>query len=217
MKFKDKFRSITTGSAHLMKSKQVESAGVWSKLAISHIIALVIVVLLALASTGKVPSSAAMATHAEIFVDPWQQALESYWGYQKLERQIGHDQTLKVVELVETSGHPDMIKAIIEVESAWRVKARSRKDARGLMQIRHIAAREVDPYVTNDELYEPVRNVVMGIEIFEKHMEYYMGFDDPEHWALTSYNRGRRGTFALKMDPPSTRYSRKVLELTDRM
>ena len=217
MKLKNIFRLNTAESANSMKAKKVETAGVWAKLLASHIVALTVVAVLLLVGNGNVPSSAAEASHAEIFVNPWQQALDSYWGYQKLEKQIGHDQTLKIVELVETSGHPEMIKAIIEVESAWRVNARSHKDARGLMQIRHIAAREVDPYVTNDELYEPLRNVVMGIEIFEKHMEYYLGFDDPEHWALTSYNRGRRGTFALKMDPPSTRYSRKVLDLTDRM
>ncbi len=183
----------------------------------SYILVIILLAVLVLTVNGFAPPQGIFELRREVFVDPWEKALNSYWGYKRLERQTGHQQAIQIVQLVETSEYPELVKAIIEVESSWRVMAQSRKDARGLMQIRLVAAHEVDSYVENDDLYDPILNVKLGIEIFDKHMEYFLGFDEPEHWALTSYNRGRSGTFALKMDPPETRYSRRVLNLSDRM
>ena len=137
------------------------------------------------------------------------------WGYQKLINNIGMDKTREVAELIESSFYPDLIRSIIMVESNWDPDARSNVDALGLMQVRMIAAGEVDPEITEELLFDPVTNVQIGIYIFEEHMKHFVEREATEHWALTSYNRGRGGTFALHIIPPSTDYSRKVLDLLD--
>lgn len=152
----------------------------------------------------------------EQFFDPLADKLE-FWGYQRLIHQIGEEKTRQVVGLIEYSAYPEFVRAMITVESAWWNDSRSNMDAIGLMQIRMIAASEVDPFISEDELFEPLTNVEIGIEIFEEHMKYFDVFDETEHWALTSYNRGRGGTFALKQSPPYTDYSLKVLELSEDM
>ncbi len=140
-----------------------------------------------------------------------------YWGYQKLQKQIGVDEANVIAKIIEDSEYPDLIRAIITIESAWKVDAQSFMDARGLMQIRQIAAQEVDPDVKPDDLYDPFTNIEIGIAIFMDHMAYFSDYKESEHWALTSYNRGRFGTFSLNQRPPRTRYSQKVLGLTDSM
>ena len=138
-----------------------------------------------------------------------------YWGYQKLAGQVGWSAVQEVVNLIEGSVYPALVKSIISVESNWDAFARSPRDAYGLMQVRMIAAVEVELDIEYFDLYDPVLNVRIGIAIFERHMEYFMGFDAAEHWALTSYNRGRCGAFELNLDPPRTRYSQKVLGLIE--
>jgi len=173
------------------------------------------VVILILAGQVHAPSLSAEQCEQLAAVRPWLEALASYDGYQALLSQAGPEATIKVIRLIETSFHPEMIRAIIEVESAWNVHARSSRDARGLMQIRSIAARDLDPGIDPDELFDPVVSVRLGIRIFEQHMDYFFGYDNTEHWALTAYNRGRSATFALNMTPPRTRYSRRVMKLTE--
>ncbi|NQT34908.1 lytic transglycosylase domain-containing protein [bacterium] len=146
-------------------------------------------------------------------VEPLLVALNSYEGYRDLLQQTGSDIAIEIIGLIENSSHPELVKSIIEVESNWRVDALSPRDARGLMQIRPVAGMEIEPELTPDDLFDPVLNVRIGIEIFERHMDYFLDFHDTEHWALTAYNRGRKGTFDLNLIPPSTRYSRKVLGL----
>jgi len=141
-------------------------------------------------------------------------ALNEYDGYRYLMRQTGSQKTIEIIRLIENSAYPDLVRAIIEVESNWRVNALSAKDAMGLMQIRLIAADEVEPGVHPDQLFEPVTNVMIGIVIFENLMDYFQRFGSAEHWALTAYNRGRKGTFNLDMYPPRTFYSNKVLNLS---
>lgn len=141
----------------------------------------------------------------------------NYWGYQKLQKQIGVEETKVVAKMIEDSEYPDLIRAIITTESSWNTKAESYADARGLMQIRQIAAQEVDPTVEPEDLFDPFTNVEIGIAIFKDHMQYFANYSGSEHWALTSYNRGRYGTFSLKQHPPRTRYSKKVLGLTETM
>ncbi|MFC2150096.1 lytic transglycosylase domain-containing protein [Calditrichota bacterium] len=181
---------------------------------LTHIPIIILLVSTQLASAPTATSELLKMRQAN---ERWIEAIVSYDGYKKLLRQTSSENTLAIVRLIETSEYPEMIRAIIEVESSWRVKARSHRDARGLMQIRPIAARQVDPALPPDKLFDPVVNVAIGIQIFQDHMEYFMGYDDPEMWALTSYNRGRSGTFALDMQPPDTRYSRKVLHRIDEM
>lgn len=135
-----------------------------------------------------------------------------FWGYKRLARQVGEEKAYIVANLIEQSSYPDLIRAIITVESSWWMQAISNREARGLMQIRMVAAKEIDPDITPELLFDPIRNIEIGIQIFEEHMDYFDDYKESEHWALTSYNRGRSGTFSLKQNPPETEYSLKVLE-----
>ena len=143
--------------------------------------------------------------------------VRDFWGYRKLADQIGHERAFIIASLIENSSYPDLIRSIITIESVWDVDAVSNREARGLMQIRMIAAQEIDSTITPQDLIEPMTNVELGIQIFEEHMDYFDRYNGAEHWALTSYNRGRYGTFQLEMKPPTTDYSRKVLELTNQL
>ena len=176
---------------------------------------LFLVAILLLTGTGYAPEHTGEYKEEVTEIEPLLAALDDYYGYQYLLRQIGSDKTIEVIRIIENSRYPELVKAIIEVESSWRVKARSHKNARGLMQVRPIAARDIDPEISQHELYDPVTNVRLGVQIFEKHMEYFSPFYETEHWALTAYNRGRKGTFKLKLDPPRTRYSSKVLDISN--
>ena len=176
-----------------------------------HLTLISLAAVLALAGVGNTPvleeapnPPQALTTH---FLE--------YWGYRKLADQVGLAKAREVAKMIDESAYPELVRSIISVESNWDPFALSSRNARGLMQIRMIAAREVAPEVEPYDLYDPILNVRIGIEIFEEHMDYFLGFDEPKHWALTSYNRGRRGTFALNMNPPRTRYSQKVLKLTE--
>lgn len=145
------------------------------------------------------------------------QLIWSYPGYQMLARQVGVVKAAIVAKLIEDSEYPELIRSIITVESSWQVRAVSSKNAIGLMQIRMIAAQDIDSTLTEMDLFDPITNVVVGMKIFYGNMHYFERFADTEHWALTAYNRGRAGTFALQSSPPATNYSRRVLELTAAM
>ncbi|HHE46351.1 MAG TPA: hypothetical protein ENL08_01435 [Bacteroidetes bacterium] len=175
---------------------------------------LVLAAVLLLAGTGYAPEHTAGYRMEMDAMRPLLSALNGYYGYQRLLKEVGSDETLEVIRIIENSRYPEMVRAIIEVESSWRVRAKSNRDARGLMQIREIAAREIVPDLDPDDLYDPVLNVRIGVRIFERHMKYFTAYPDAEHWALTSYNRGRKGAFSLKSSTPRTRYSNKVLSKT---
>ncbi len=177
----------------------------------------ILIITLALATTCEAPLLDDEYLSDIRKIEPYLESLNNYDGYRKLLKQVSSEQTLQVIQLIESSEYPEFVRAIIEVESGWFVQAHSYRNARGLMQIRPIAAWDIDPDITVDKLFDPVVNVSLGIQLFDDHMEYFFGWNDPEHWALTSYNRGRSGTFALDMHPPSTRYSRKVINHLSQM
>ena len=83
-----------------------------------------------------------------------------------------------------------LIYAVITVESSGRANARSGKDARGLMQIRPIAQREVQrvyPGTPDGNLFDPTYNVRIGTA----YLSYLMKrFDGDLHIALAAYNAG---------------------------
>jgi soluble lytic murein transglycosylase-like protein len=100
-----------------------------------------------------------------------------------------------------------LVRAIIQVESAFQERARSRKGAMGLMQIMPDTARQ---YAVADP-YEPRSNIEAGI----KHLKYLMT-RLPLSLALAAYNAGEAAVQRYRGIPPyaETRdYVTRVLKL----
>jgi soluble lytic murein transglycosylase len=110
---------------------------------------------------------------------------------------------------------PRLIIALIATESSFRSRAKSRVGARGLMQIRLLAAQEIAremrlPWRGADSLYDPAINVRMGTYYLAKMQRRFgdLGL------ALTAYNIGPtalRRLMVAKADIP-TGYSQRVLK-----
>lgn len=80
-----------------------------------------------------------------------------------------------------------MIK-LMYVESNYDPKARSNKGAYGLMQLQYPTAKDVDStLVSYWQLFEPERNIVVGVKYFKQLLDYYGG--DYKKAAI-AYNRG---------------------------
>jgi soluble lytic murein transglycosylase len=94
--------------------------------------------------------------------------------------------------LAETSKEFDLnlefMVGLMQVESSFRSNAASNMDAYGLMQVRMITARELDPTIeTFWQLYSPERNIRLGSEYFRKLLDRY---DGDYRMASLAYNRG---------------------------
>ena len=80
----------------------------------------------------------------------------------------------------------NLIKAVITTESAWNVKARSRVNAVGLMQVMKACA--TDFKTPHKEMYDPYVNITVGTMYLSKLLKR---FPDVET-ALVAYNEGPR-------------------------
>ena len=80
----------------------------------------------------------------------------------------------------------NLIKAVIATESSWNVKARSRANALGLMQIMKACA--TDYNTPHSEMYNPYVNVTVGTMYLSKLLKE---FPDVQS-ALVAYNEGPR-------------------------
>jgi hypothetical protein len=102
---------------------------------------------------------------------------------------------------------PDLVRAVIQVESAYRAKARSRKGAIGLMQLMPDTARRFA--VTNP--YDPRANIEGGIKYLKFLLER---FEQPV--ALAAYNAGEAAVQRFGGIPPyaeTRNYVQAVLKL----
>ena len=102
---------------------------------------------------------------------------------------------------------PTLVRAMIQVESAYRPEARSRKGAMGLMQLMPEIARR---YEVADP-YEPAANIEAGVKHLRTLLERYA-----VPMALAAYNAGEAAVERFRGIPPyaeTQSYVRQVLRL----
>ncbi|HWF85865.1 MAG TPA: lytic transglycosylase domain-containing protein [Vicinamibacterales bacterium] len=105
---------------------------------------------------------------------------------------------------------PQLVRAMIQVESAYQQRARSRKGAMGLMQLMPETARE---YGVTDP-YDPQSNIEAGIKHLKALLQRF-----PKDLALAAYNAGETAVERFRGIPPypETRaYVASILALAGR-
>ena len=100
---------------------------------------------------------------------------------------------------------PELVRAIIQVESAFDPRARSAKGAMGLMQL--MPATAADLQVGNP--YDPEQNIRGGVAYLRRLLDRY---DDDEELALAAYNAGPEAVARHGNQVPPFRETRDYLE-----
>ena len=103
-----------------------------------------------------------------------------------------------------------LVRAVIQVESAYQQRARSRKGAMGLMQLMPATARQ---YAVADP-YDPESNIEAGIKHLKSLMERL-----PRDLALAAYNAGEAAVQRFHGIPPypeTREYVSRILQLVSR-
>ena len=107
--------------------------------------------------------------------------------------------------------NPLLVRALIQVESGYKPRARSRKGAMGLMQLMPSTARAYN--VRNP--FEPKANIEAGI----KHLKSLIDrFDGAVEKALAAYNAGTGAVDKFQGIPPyreTRNYVSKILSLAN--
>lgn len=101
--------------------------------------------------------------------------------------------------IAETSAEegvdPNLVRAIIAVESGFDPSAVSRKGAKGLMQLMPGTASR---YAVKDP-FDPVANIRGGV----RYLRFLQGlFPDRLHWVLAAYNAGENAVLRFNGIPP---------------
>jgi soluble lytic murein transglycosylase-like protein len=106
---------------------------------------------------------------------------------------------------------PKLVRAVIQVESAYQLRARSRKGAIGLMQLMPGTARQYG--VSNP--YDPESNIEAGI----KHLKSLLERFSTRALALAAYNAGEAAVQRFRGVPPypeTQAYVSRILQLVGR-
>ena len=104
---------------------------------------------------------------------------------------------------------PDLVRAVVAVESGFDPRAVSPKGARGLMQLMPATARELEV----DDVYDPRGNLEGGARYLRDLLE---AFEGDLRLALAAYNAGKQAVRRHGGIPPypeTQQYVRKVMGL----
>ena len=106
---------------------------------------------------------------------------------------------------------PQLIRSVVQVESAFNPLAVSRDGAKGLMQLRPILARELR--VRNP--FDPRQNVMGGARYLRRLLDMH---DGDVRLALASYNAGPGNVARYGGVPPfqeTQKYVKRIIDLMD--
>lgn len=116
-----------------------------------------------------------------------------------------------IVQHAQLNGlRPDLVRAVVQVESGFNQYARSPKGAKGLMQLMPDTAREFG--VVNP--YNPAENVRAGTQYLRLLLERY---DNNEELALAAYNAGPKAVDRYGENVPPFRETRNYVEKIDQI
>jgi soluble lytic murein transglycosylase-like protein len=105
---------------------------------------------------------------------------------------------------------PDLVRAVVQVESAYNARATSPKGAMGLMQLMPATARQFG--VMNP--YNPNENVRAGVAYLRQLLDRY---DNNEQLALAAYNAGPKAVERYGVSVPPYRETRNYVSRISKM
>lgn len=108
---------------------------------------------------------------------------------------------------------PFFLASVAFVESNFRPKIQSNRNAKGLMQLRPVVLEVLG--VTNP--WDPYENVMAGAAYLRHCFERYSKYDNSTYLALAAYNIGPGGTQKLENSEAAARFVKKVLTVYDRL
>ena len=108
---------------------------------------------------------------------------------------------------------PELMLALMFVESSYRVDVISRTNDYGLCQINRINHAELSELLDIGDFLDPVQNMTAGAYMIGKYMAEY---DGDVHMALMCYKLGESGAARrFRQGVYSNAYSRKVVKLME--
>jgi len=128
-------------------------------------------------------------------------------------------QAQKIANVVATKSiqyniDPDLVLGIIRIESYFRIKARSKVGARGLMQVMPLWLAK-NTLCEKKNLWDVEQNIDCGIQIYQ----YYLQMFSDQRLALIAYNRGPRPVKRAlrKGQDPDNGYAIKIMHQVNRL